>query len=131
MISGLVTCNGCLDGIHPGHLFFLGFCRAQGSRLIVGINSDGYIAKNKRSHPFPAWERKKALMDLGFIEAVEVFTEDNPIEFIRRTEPEVHCIGEEYRDKAPEIEVCKNLGIKVVYVPRVGKWSSTLLREQP
>jgi cytidyltransferase-like protein len=128
VIYGLVTCNGCFDGLHPGHLFFLGFCRAQGSRLIVGINSDGYIAQNKRSHPFPSWERKKALMDLGIIESVDVFTEDDPIEFIRRTEPEIHCIGEEYRDSAAELEICRMKGISVVYVPRVGKWSSTMMR---
>lgn len=131
MISGLVTCNGCFDGLHPGHLFFLGFCRAQGSRLIVGINSDGYIAQNKRSHPIPSWERKMSLIALGVIERVEVFTENDPIEFIRRTEPEVHCIGEEYRGSAAELEICRMKGIKVVFVPRVGRWSSTLLREQP
>ena len=125
----LVTCNGCFDGLHPGHLFYLGFCRGQGDRLVVGVNSDDYIRSRKRDNPVPEEERRRALMDLGMVERVCVFSEDNPIEFIRMERPDVHCIGEEYRDVAVELAVCKELGTRVVYVPRVGKWSSTEMRK--
>jgi D-beta-D-heptose 7-phosphate kinase / D-beta-D-heptose 1-phosphate adenosyltransferase len=124
----LVTCNGCFDGLHPGHMFFLGFCRGQGDRLIVGINADHYILTHKRPNPIPVEERKQVLMDLGIVESVDVFTENNPIEFIKRTEPHIHCISEEYRDTAVELDMCIKRGIIVVYVPRIGKWSSTMMR---
>jgi hypothetical protein len=42
--------------------------------------------------------------------------------------PTIHCIAEEYRETAPEIKVCEELGIHIVYVPRVGNWSSTMIR---
>jgi len=67
-------------------------------------------------------------MSLGLIEEVEIFPEENPIEFLVRRRPLIHCIGEEYKGVAVELLVCKRLGIKVVYVPRIGKWSSTEIR---
>jgi len=125
----VVTCNGCFDGLHPGHMFFLGYCRGQGSKLIVGINTDDYIRRKKRSDPVPEKDRVAALISLGVAEKVEVFPEDSPCEFIRRNMPDVHCIGEEYRGRAPEEKVCAELGIWIVYVPRIGKWSSTGMRK--
>ena len=128
-MSRVVTCNGCFDGLHPGHLFFLGFCRGQGDELIVGINTDEYIRTHKRPDPVPEEDRVRALMSLGVVSRVEVFPENTPIGFLRRTRPDVNCIGEEYRDVAPELPVCRELGIEVVYIPRIGDWSSTGLRK--
>ena len=124
----IVTCNGCFDGLHPGHMFFLGFCRAQGDFLIVGINSDRYLREHKRQNFLPAEERKKALLELGFIEAVVIFDEEGPCRFISNVNPQVHCTGEEYRGRAVEEPLCREKGIRLVYVPRVGKWSSTALK---
>ena len=126
----LVTCNGCFDSLHPGHLFFLGFCRGQGSRLIVGINTDEYIISKKRPYPISQDQRAIDLMSLRFIEKVEIFSESDPREFIIRNYPGIHCIGEEYKDTAIELDTCKRLGVRVVFVPRIGTWSSTALREK-
>lgn len=125
----VVTCNGCFDGLHPGHLFILGFARAQGDELIVGINSDGYIRRVKGREPIPEAERAKALMELGCVSRVVIFHEDDPREFLRSVRPWIHCIGAEYRGKAVEEPTCWELGIRMVYVPRVGNWSSTVLRK--
>ena len=124
-----VTTNGCFDGIHPGHLFFLGFCMAQGDRLFVGINSDDYIRRHKRREPIPAEERKAALMALGFIAGVSVFGEDDPSTFIATMKPDVHCTGAEYASDCPEAKVCTEIGARLVFVPRVGNWSSSSMRE--
>jgi len=121
-----VTCNGCFDALHPGHLFFLGYALAQGDELIVGINSDDYIIRNKRSNPHRNQkERKSDLLSLGFIKNVIIFPEDSPIEFIRIVRPDVHCTGEEYRNSCREERVCKDLGIRLIFVPRIGDWSSS------
>ena len=124
----LVTCNGCFDGLHCGHMFFLGFCRGQGSRLIVGINTDEYIIGKKRPSPLHQSKRRQDLMDLGFIEKVEIFSESDPRSFILRNRPHIHCIGEEYKNTAIELSTCLENGIKVVYVPRIGAWSTTSLK---
>ena len=124
----LVTCNGCFDSLHPGHLFFLGFCRGQGSRLIVGINTDEYIRSNKRPFPIQQDQRVADLMNLGFIESVEIFPESDPRAFIIRNRPDIHCIGKEYENTAMEVQTCRELGIRVAFIPRIGTWSSTSLR---
>ena len=126
----IVTCNGCFDSLHPGHLFFLGFCRGQGDELYVGINSDDYIRNKKQREPVPEEKRRAALMELGFITGVTVFREPNPCQFIQSIKPQVHCTGEEYQNgTCAEAGICASLGIKLVYVPRVGDWSSTSLRK--
>ena len=124
----IVTCNGCFDGITPGHLFFFGYALAHGDAIVVGINSDDYIRRNKRPNPFfPEEKRIRALMQLPFIHDVVVFDEDGPMDFIRKVRPAVHCTGEEYKDgRCKEEPLCRELGIELVYVPRVGDWSSTL-----
>lgn len=130
----LVTCNGCFDGLHEGHLFFLGVCygvcRAEGGRLGVGINCDNYL-KEKRANHASEKQRREALMALGFVSWVTVFYEDDPCDWIQGGAiPDIHCIGMEYRGRAPEERVCDEMGIRVVYIPRVGEWSSTKLREE-
>jgi len=121
----IVTCNGCFDGIHPGHLFFLGFCRAQGDVLKVGINSDSYIKENKRDPFYDEETRKKALMSLGFIDEVFIFNESTPIDFLKRIHPDIHCNGEEYGESCIESETCKQLGIQLVLVPRINNFATT------
>jgi rfaE bifunctional protein nucleotidyltransferase chain/domain len=127
----IVTCNGCFDGLHKGHLFFLGFCRAQGDLLIVGINSDNYMRKKKKKEPmFNQNERKRMLEETGIPSKVIIFEENDPIEFIKAIKPQVHCTGIEYIEKCSESKICQNLGISLVFVPRVGNWSSTEMREK-
>ena len=120
----IVTVNGCFNGLHPGHLFYLGFARGQGDELVVGINSDDYIRNSKKYEPIPAIERAKALMDLGFIYRVVIFEEPDPRVFIRAVCPDVHCIAEEYGKNCIEFPVCQEIGIRIAFIPRVGKWST-------
>jgi len=122
----IVTCNGCFgQELHPGHYFFLGFARGLGDELVVGINSDRYIREHKGYEPIPEGERVEMLMRLGFIREVVVFRESDPIEFIRKVRPDIHCTGEEYRHgTCKEEAICRALWIKLVFVPRIGSWST-------
>ena len=126
-----VTVNGCFDGLHPGHLFMLGYAAAQGDELIVGINGDQYIRQHKGRVLVPEQERKAALEKLGFISRVVIFREQDPVKFILSVRPDVHVTGQEYENgKCVEASWCELYGIKLVYVPRVGDWSSTKERKE-
>jgi len=127
-VTTTVTCNGCFDGIHPGHLFYLGYCYAQGDELVVGINCDDYIRRKKREQPFfTAEKRRETLLALGFIKDIIVFEESNPSEFIKKVQPQVHCTGKEYGYDCPEAPTCKEIGAKLVLVPRTNIWSTSVL----
>jgi len=125
-MKSTVTCNGCFDGLHPGHLFFLGYCKAQADSLIVGINDDDYIRRHKRENPyFDSGQRRNALLALGFVDDVVVFKEKTPIEMIRRLRPDAHCTGIEYKERCPEAPICEELGIDLILIPRVKGWASS------
>jgi D-beta-D-heptose 7-phosphate kinase/D-beta-D-heptose 1-phosphate adenosyltransferase len=124
----LVSCNGCFNGLHYGHLFYLGFALGHGDALVVGINDDSHIRQKKGYVPVPEAERVKALMDLGFIREVIVFHEPDPREFIKKVRPNIHCTGAEYQNgTCIEESLCRELGIELVYVPRIGRWSTRTL----
>lgn len=130
-MSRTVTVNGCFDGLHPGHLFMLGYALAQGDELIVGINSDQYIQQHKGMVLVSECCRRRALLDLGFISRVVVFHEQDPVKFILSVRPAVHCTGAEYKNgMCIEAGWCELYFIKLVYVPRVGNWSSTQTRRE-
>ena len=119
-----VTVNGCFNNLHPGHLFYLGFARAQGDELIVGINSSAYIRRVKQYEPQPEDARIAAILALNCVHSVHVFEEDTAVAFLMRVRPDVHCIGEEYRGVCSEEDWCGAYGVRVVYIPRVGEWST-------
>lgn len=123
-----VTINGCFDGLHAGHIFMLGYARGQGDRLIVGINCDDYIRDKKRDTPFHTEaERIETIMRLGIVHDVKIFTEDNPVEFIKSVKPYVHCISEAYGFNCVDGRYCSALGIRVAIVPLVNYPSATEL----
>jgi bifunctional ADP-heptose synthase (sugar kinase/adenylyltransferase) len=94
---------------------------------VVGINSDNYIRDKKGREPVSENERARMLLSLGFIKDVVIFNESEPSDFIRKTMPIVHCTGEEYALTCPEARVCRELGIRLVFVPRIGKWTTSKL----
>ena len=120
-----VTCNGCFDGLHPGHLFYLGYCAAQGDRLVVGLNDDDYLRRKKREPHYKAAKRSEMLLRLGCVSEVRIFGEGDPREFLRAIEPQVHCTGGEYGPDCAEAELCRQLDIRLVLVPRLPHWSTT------
>lgn len=128
-MSKLVTCNGCFDGLTPGHLFLFGFCLAKGDELILGINSDDYIINNKKKPLFFNEEqRRNILLELGIFKEVIIFYEDDPCEFIKKTNPHVHCIGSDH-PYPPEKQLCESIGIEFYFIPRIEKWASSKLRK--
>lgn len=125
----VVTCNGCFDGLHPGHLLLLGCAWGAAQiikgRLVVGINCDDYIRRKKGREPIPDFDRAAAIMATGIVSEVVVFKEDDPRMFIEGFHPAAHVIGKEYEGKAIEAGICEIMGTRIIYVPRVGDWTST------
>lgn len=127
----LVTINGCFDLLHIGHLRILGQARLKGNRLIVLVNDDESVSRYKGpSRPvFPLVFRRTALLMTEPVSIVMSFSGDNPLAELGKIAPDVHVKGgsfEEARVMA-ERELVESKGGRLVMLPFVGGYSSTLL----
>jgi len=94
----IVFTNGVFDLLHPGHLRYLQAARAHGDLLIVGLNSDASVRRNKGpERPInPEAERAEVLAALECVDAVSIFDEDTPADIIRRVQPDVLVKGADW-----------------------------------
>lgn len=91
----IVFTNGVFDLLHPGHLRYLQAARSHGDVLVVGLNSDASVRRNKGpERPVnPELERAEVLASLDCVDAVSIFDEDTPADIIARVQPDVLVKG--------------------------------------
>lgn len=91
----MVFTNGCFDILHAGHVSLLERARALGAYLVVGLNSDASITRLKGpTRPVNnCGDRVTVLKAIRWVDHVEVFDEDTPLELIRRLRPDVLVKG--------------------------------------
>jgi D-beta-D-heptose 7-phosphate kinase/D-beta-D-heptose 1-phosphate adenosyltransferase len=94
----IVFTNGVFDILHPGHVRYLQAARALGDVLIVGLNGDESVRRNKGpERPLtPELERGELLASLACVDAVVIFHEDIPDAIIRLVQPNVLVKGADW-----------------------------------
>ena len=94
----IVFTNGVFDLLHPGHVRYLRAARAHGDLLIVGLNSDASVRRNKGpDRPVnPEQERAEVLAALDCVAAVSIFDDDTPADIIRRVQPDILVKGADW-----------------------------------
>ena len=82
----IVFTNGVFDLLHAGHIDILQFAKSQGDILIVGINDDDSVKRLKgETRPvYPLEQRLKIMAALMAVDYVIPFSEDTPLELIKR-----------------------------------------------
>lgn len=98
----VVFTNGVFDILHPGHLRYLQQARALGDLLIIGLNSDASVRRNKGpERPInPEAERAELLEALQCVDAVVAFDEETPAEIIKAVQPAVLVKGADWAEDA-------------------------------
>jgi D-glycero-beta-D-manno-heptose 1-phosphate adenylyltransferase len=94
--------NGCFDVLHVGHIEMLKKCSDSADTLVVAIDSDLRIKKNKGiDRPFNnVQDRKKMLMSLKMVDVVFSFDTDQELEnIVKCLNPDIMMVGEEYKNK--------------------------------
>lgn len=93
--------NGCFDILHIGHIKLLEYAKSLGDYLIVGLNSDLSVKKNKGDdRPINNQnDRKELLMSLKWVDEVVIFNEETPIELIKQIKPDIIVKGGDYKEK--------------------------------
>ena len=126
----IVFTNGVFDLLHPGHLRYLQAARRYGDLLIVGLNSDASVRRNKGpERPInPEQERAEVLEALDCVDAVSVFDEETPADIIFRVQPDVLVKGADWpADQIVGRDTVEARGGRVVLEPVESGYSTTSL----
>lgn len=130
----VVFTNGVFDLLHPGHVALLEAARAEGSCLLVGLNSDRSARRLGKGPGRPVMaeaHRARLLAALEAVDCVVLFDEDTPLDLVRELRPDVLVKGEDY---APEDisggDLVRSSGGRVLTVPLVEGYSTTSIVER-
>jgi rfaE bifunctional protein nucleotidyltransferase chain/domain len=129
----IVFTNGVFDILHPGHVRYLQAARRHGDLLIVGVNSDASVRRNKGpSRPInPENERAEVLAALDCVDAVSIFDDDTPAAIVRRVEPDVLVKGADWpSDQIVGRDTVEARGGRVILEPVERGYSTTSIIER-
>jgi D-glycero-beta-D-manno-heptose 1-phosphate adenylyltransferase len=129
----IVFTNGVFDLLHPGHVRYLEVARSLGDALIVGVNGDASVRRNKGpSRPIvPEPERAELLAALASVDAVVVFDEDTPAEIVAALQPDILVKGADWAaDRIVGRDTVEARGGRVVRVPVEQGYSTTTILER-
>jgi rfaE bifunctional protein nucleotidyltransferase chain/domain len=129
----IVFTNGVFDLLHPGHVRYLQQARALGDVLVIGLNSDASVRRNKGPHrPInPEDERGEVLAALACVDAVHVFDEDTPADIVRFVQPDILVKGADWpADQIVGRDTVEARGGKVVLMPVEQGHSTTSIVER-
>ena len=118
--AAIVFTNGVFDILHPGHVRYLRQARALGDLLVVGLNSDASVRRNKGAgRPInPEEERAEVLAALECVDVVVIFDEDTPAEIVRACQPDILVKGADWpADQIVGRDTVEARGGRVVRIP--------------
>ena len=116
----IVFTNGVFDLLHPGQVRYLQAARSHGDLLIVGLNSDASVRRNKGpERPInPEGERAEVLAALACVDAVSIFDDETPADIISRVQPDVLVKGSDWpADQIVGRDTVEARGGKVILEP--------------
>jgi D-beta-D-heptose 7-phosphate kinase / D-beta-D-heptose 1-phosphate adenosyltransferase len=122
----VIFTNGCFDLLHPGHVQFLEEAASHGDCLVVAINTDESVRRNKGPERPIIGEQERALMlaALECVDNVVLFNEETPHTLLEQLQPNLLVKG----GTTPEIlarEVVEQYGGQVLTLHSYGGFSTT------
>ena len=117
----VVATGGGFDPLHEGHIRLFKEAKQLGDVLIVMLNSDEQLIKKKGKTFYPSQqERKEIIESIKYVDKVIIDPGKDVTceEALRLIKPDILAKG---GDRTPgnmaeiEINVCKELGCKIVY----------------
>ena len=112
----IVFTNGCFDVLHVGHVRYLEGAKALGEVLVVAVNSDEQVHKQKGAgRPLmPQDQRAEIVAALDAVDFVIIFEEPTVAELLLALKPDIHAKGTDYTvDTVPERDVVRSYGGRV------------------
>ena len=110
----IVLVTGGFDPLHSGHIAYFEQAKKLGDILVVGVNSDAWLARKKGAPFMPLLERTNIVRNLKMVDFVIDFNDDdgsakNAIQMVRQSYPQDQIIfangGDRTNDNIPEMDV--------------------------
>jgi D-beta-D-heptose 7-phosphate kinase/D-beta-D-heptose 1-phosphate adenosyltransferase len=131
----VVAVSGGFDPLHIGHVRLFQEAKKLGNKLVVILNNDDWLAHKKGFVFMHEEERKEILEAIRGVNEV-IITDHKPHDedrsvcrALRAVKPDIFANGGDRHpagDPVPEVELCNELGIKLVYnLGRGGKVQSS------
>ena len=120
-----VWVNGCFDILHIGHLELLKYAKTMGDILLVGVDSDTKVKKDKgETRPFNKLsDRIKMLEFLRPVDKVYSFNTTLELQnLIKEISPDLMVVGSDWEGKTV---VGKEYAKEVKFFNRFGSYSTT------
>ncbi len=97
----VVFTNGCFDILHYGHVMYLEASKKKGDILIVAVNNDASVKRIKGLKRPLVKEKDRAniIAALESVNYVVIFSEDTPLEIIKKLKPDILIKGSDWTDK--------------------------------
>jgi len=113
----IVAVSGGFDPLHRGHVRMIEEAATHG-RVHVYLNSDEWLMRKKGFVFMPWGDRAAILMAIKGVEMVipVIDTDDTVCETIKAFNPDIFCNGgDRLPDNTPELRICCDLGIRVLF----------------
>ena len=127
----IVLVGGCFDVLHVGHVIFLEKARAKGDLLIVLLESDENIRKNKgENRPINNQEnRAKILSKLQMVDKIiklpEIKNDEEYLKIIKKIKPDIIAVSDGDENLEKKIKQAKEVKAKLLKVTKIIPHQST------
>ena len=133
--KSIIVLSGGFDPVHKGHLRMFREASWMGHQVVVGLNSDEWLTR-KKGKPFMEFdERKEIIEGFKYVNQVISFNDDddtaiNAIERVNSMYSSDYNFyfangGDRGKGNVPEIDICKELGIAMLWGVGGGKIQSS------
>ncbi|MBL0728676.1 D-glycero-beta-D-manno-heptose 1-phosphate adenylyltransferase [Piscinibacter sp. HJYY11] len=127
----MVFTNGVFDILHRGHVTYLEQARAQGSCLVLGLNSDASARLLGKGPDRPLngeTDRACVLAALESVSLVTLFDEQTPVELLKIVKPDLYVKGGDYDiETLAETKLVRSWGGDARAISFVDGYSTTSL----
>lgn len=125
----IVMVSGGFDPIHIGHLQMFEEAKKLGDKLVVVLNCDKWLIRKKGKNFMSQEERAGIIRGFSCVDDVFILESDRGDvgEAIEKIRPQVFANGGDRKAEIdiPEAEICKNLGVEMIFNVGGGKVQSS------